>query len=790
MDNFFKDNRYKTFNIYDEDDDGKVPTKDLFVCSKTGDTKELAKLLRNLEGQAAVDERDEFGRTPLMIACMHGQGKVVEYLLRAGACPDLKDLDGYAAIHHATLASGNDFIGPNKASSCLRALAKFRAVMNRKTADGYTAIHVAIKNDCNAIVMVLRDLGCDVNKFSTDGYSPLYLACQNATRDKTVSGIISLMRLGANIDMPEPSTGKTALHKAAEEEMTEICRFLVLSKADVHIRDSNGDTALHILSRKGDLKTLEVVCQALTGGEKHGPDREKEDLEAKLEAISDALDQAKVATVLSIKNSRGDSPLHIASSYGFSDLVLFLLRQGANPAVKNNFILTQNREKMESKKRSTHKKNQKKGMQNENQEMDNDLEMIIAGGGKTPYHICAEVGHVDIFKAFVHKGVDTSDVDESGQSCLHFAAMNDDEEIASLQLLRYPQANVRTKAGWTPLHYAAVYDSVRVIVLLLDYHADPNLRNKAAQTAMDLATRDRTKRALQGLMKETLQREKNEQIKREKLLIEARKKKMQEIEKQVVQYSKQIEDNSPRSDDGDDVKPLERIRKVEKQKVQDEVESDQANGSTEKPPDSARTVSTIASLKSHPPPKEEAWERFKWEFKHNYGYRIQEKMKPIKDFLLPYWQHPAFVKQRKRAKYVLNRITKRTIPIFTGEYAPSEISSYQGTTGFTSAPPTARSNLSSFYQNSTHSSSPRQNSVTSSRDLLEQYDDLSIKSPASFIISEDPKQKEHKEPPRTIFPPIKLKLPGRWPMKQKDSVWAHHSCEFSKILLHFSFIPH
>ena len=33
----------------------------------------------------------------------------------------------------------------------------------------------------------------------------------------------------------------------------------------------------------------------------------------------------------------------------------------------------------------------------------------------------------------------------------------------------------------------------------------------------------------------------------------------------VVQYSKQIEDNSPRSDDGDDVKPLERIRKVEKQ---------------------------------------------------------------------------------------------------------------------------------------------------------------------------------------------------------------------------------
>eukprot|EP00960_Hanusia_phi_P062338 765116-Hanusia_phi.AAC.7 len=672
MDHFFEDRRYRNFNIYDDDDDGKIPTKNLFSCAKTGDTTELAKLLRNLDGQEAIDERDERGRTPLMIACMHGHGKVVEYLLQAGACADLKDLDGYAPIHHATLASGNDFIGPNKASGCLRALAKFRAVMNRKTAEGFTAIHVAIKNNCNSIVMVLRDLGCDINKFSTDGYSPLYFACQNATRDKTVSGIISLIRLGADIDMAESNSGKTALHRAAEEEMTEICRFLVLSKADVHVRDRNGDTALHILSRRGDLKTLEVVCQALLGGEKQGPDREKEDLETKLEAISDALDQAKVASILSIKNSRGDSPLHIACSYGFSDLVLFLLRQGANPSVKNNTNLQQNTEKPGSNKRNSHKKGKSIHGQSENQGGENDLESIVAGGGKTPYHVCAEVGHVDIFKAIVHKGIDTSDVDESGQTCLHFAAINDDEEIASLQLLRYPEPNVRTNAGWTPLHYAAVYDSIRVIVLLLDYHADPNIRNKFAQTPMDLANRDRTKNALQGLMKETLQREKNEQAKREKFLVEARKQKMQEIEEQIIQYSKKTQENSPRSDDGD-----------QKQKVKYELESDQIHEY------SARTVSTIASLKSHPPPKEEAWERFKWEFKHNYGYRIHEKIKPIKDFLLPYWQHPAFVKQRKRARYILNRITKRTIPIFTGEYAPSEISSYQGTTGFTSAPATA-----------------------------------------------------------------------------------------------------
>ena len=39
------------------------------------------------------------------------------------------------------------------------------------------------------------------------------------------------------------------------------------------------------------------------------------------------------------------------------------------------------------------------------------------------------------------------------------------------------------------------------------------------------------------------------------------------------------------------------------------------------------------------------------------------------------------MKQRKRIKYLADRLKKRILPGLTGEYPPSEISSYQGTTG-------------------------------------------------------------------------------------------------------------
>jgi len=48
-------------------------------------------------------------------------------------------MQGYAAVHHVVFASVDRFIGLSRAASGIRALHKYRAVMDRKTVDGFTA---------------------------------------------------------------------------------------------------------------------------------------------------------------------------------------------------------------------------------------------------------------------------------------------------------------------------------------------------------------------------------------------------------------------------------------------------------------------------------------------------------------------------------------------------------------------------------------------------------------------------------------------------------------------------
>ncbi len=79
------------------------------------------------------------------------------------------------------------------------------------------------------------------------------------------TGVISIIRLGAKIDSKDPVTWKTALHIASEERIAEICRFLVLSKANVMEKDRLGNSPLHICCQKGSLECLRAILQAYAG---------------------------------------------------------------------------------------------------------------------------------------------------------------------------------------------------------------------------------------------------------------------------------------------------------------------------------------------------------------------------------------------------------------------------------------------------------------------------------------------------------------------------------------------
>ena len=148
-------------SLYDEDlYDAPLSDTALLSAVSSGNAPLVAHLLRNrLEMQIDINEVNEKGQTGLIIACSRGFAKLVSFLLQMDANPDLKDRDGYAAVHHCVFASAKRSIGVSKAAACVRSLARFRCNMDRKTADGRSALHVAVQNSLTDITIALKDAG-------------------------------------------------------------------------------------------------------------------------------------------------------------------------------------------------------------------------------------------------------------------------------------------------------------------------------------------------------------------------------------------------------------------------------------------------------------------------------------------------------------------------------------------------------------------------------------------------------------------------------------------------------
>jgi hypothetical protein len=77
---------------------------DLILAAKRGQTDKVAALLAE---DSAVNPTDKDGRTPLMLAAMHGHASTVLELLKHGAKADLRDRVGWTAFGLAVFSTAN-----------------------------------------------------------------------------------------------------------------------------------------------------------------------------------------------------------------------------------------------------------------------------------------------------------------------------------------------------------------------------------------------------------------------------------------------------------------------------------------------------------------------------------------------------------------------------------------------------------------------------------------------------------------------------------------------------------
>lgn len=177
-----------------------------------------------------------------------------------------------------------------------------------KNAEGRTSLHLRAKEGCFESMKLLIEQNASVNEVDNKGKSCLHYAASApwyAARDQAFHCVELLVVNGADIDAKD-SKGWTALFYSSKKGDIYTANYLLLKSPKAYLNtDNEGNTCLHI-SRS----SLEGIhCVKLF------------------------VDRLRIA--VDSKNNRGETPLHFVSSEGHDQIVVFLLKRGANPNIRN-----------------------------------------------------------------------------------------------------------------------------------------------------------------------------------------------------------------------------------------------------------------------------------------------------------------------------------------------------------------------------------------------------------------------------------------------------------------------
>lgn len=319
-----------------------------------------------------VNERNNWGETPLMIAVNQNNLAIAEILLKSGANPNGKDNNEKTALMSAVA---------NRSLEITNILLRWNVNLNEKNKDGETAIFYSIDNE--KITNLLLNHGADVNVI-------------------------------------EERNGRTPLMLAAQRGAINVVKSLLKHGADTNILDRNGLTALtRTISEygsyyyKGDLELFEVLA---------------------------------ANSNINIKNSHGLTPLMIASQNSKSELVKFLLKNGAKINDEDN-------------SGQTALIHAAKSFQ---------LSLLYHYDGSNSE--ISDTSYYEVIKTLLsYRSVDINKADSLGKTALMYAvnvtvvtlgmySIGTYNRIAQLLLEHGAEANLKDNNGYTALMYAAGFN--------------------------------------------------------------------------------------------------------------------------------------------------------------------------------------------------------------------------------------------------------------------------------------------------------------------------------------------
>ncbi|XP_021102936.1 kinase D-interacting substrate of 220 kDa isoform X6 [Heterocephalus glaber] len=384
-----------------------------------------------LEKCKDVDERNECGQTPLMIAAEQGNLEIVKELIKNGANCNLEDLDNWTALISASKEGHLHIVdellrcGVNLEhrdmggwTALMWACYKGRTnVVELLLSHGanpsvtglqysvYPIIWAAGRGHADIVYLLLQN-GAKVNCSDKYGTTPLVWAA----RKGHLECVKHLLAMGADVDQ-EGANSMTALIVAVKGGYTQSVKEILKRNPNVNLTDKDGNTALMIASKEGH---TEIVQDLLDAG-----------------------------TYVNIPDRSGDTVLIGAVRGGHVEIVRALLQKYADIDIRGQDNKTALYWAVE-KGNAT--------MVRDILQCNPDTE-ICTKDGETPLIKATKMRNIEVVELLLDKGAKVSAVDKKGDTPLHIAIRGRSRKLAEL-LLRNPKDGRLlyrpNKAGETP----------------------------------------------------------------------------------------------------------------------------------------------------------------------------------------------------------------------------------------------------------------------------------------------------------------------------------------------------
>lgn len=304
-----------------------------------------------LEHGAGINTHsNEFKESALTLACYKGHLNMVRFLLQAGADQEHKtdemhtalmeaSMDGHVEVARLLLDSGaqvnmptDSFESPLTLAACgghvelATLLIERGANIEEVNDEGYTPLMEAAREGHVEVVALLLSKGANINATTDETQeTALTLACCGGFSDVAEY----LIKHGANLELG----ASTPLMEAAQEGHTDLVRFLLENKANVHAETQTGDTGLTHACENGHTDAAEVLLN-------YGAELEHES-EGGRTPLMKACRAGHLCTVKFLIQKGSDvnkqttsndhTSLSLACAGGHQSVVEYLLKSGADP---------------------------------------------------------------------------------------------------------------------------------------------------------------------------------------------------------------------------------------------------------------------------------------------------------------------------------------------------------------------------------------------------------------------------------------------------------------------------